>query len=354
MKVGFAIGDWRDDARFEDGTPIYGGSGWIRFGQYAKHSKLNPIAGELIRERGTNILGVRDWDGVEHLDCDVVIMQRWMHQSLPAAIKDARKQGQVIINDIDDWYWGLSPHNLAFYMSHPRANKNENVDHYRRIAAVSTGVLTSTPVLADRLTKFVNPDKIVVIDNHVEFGKFTPRTHTEKGRPTIGWVGSTAHRSNDIAVLRPAAREVRDEFRFHHSGDSEAYVPFAIEIGIDDVTVHPAVPPQRLPELFTFDIGVVPLSKAAFNESKSWIKGLEYVAAGVPFVASPLPEYVRMKEEYGVGRLAKNTTEWVKHLRELRDPDLRQAEAAANLEATRKLDVVNGAELWDAAVLSFI
>ncbi len=36
-------------------------------------------------------------------------------------------------------------------------------------------------------------------------------------------------------------------------------------------------------------VGIAPLVDRPFNRSKSWIKGLEYSAFGLPFVASPLP-----------------------------------------------------------------
>ena len=50
-------------------------------------------------------------------------------------------------------------------------------------------------------------------------------------------------------------------------------------------------------------VGLVPLLDSAFNRAKSWLKGLEYAALGVPFVASPTPEYVKLAG-LGAGLLA--------------------------------------------------
>ena len=45
------------------------------------------------------------------------------------------------------------------------------------------------------------------------------------------------------------------------------------------------------PRMFrNIDIGIAPLSDVPFHHAKSAIKGLEYPAAGVPFIASPSPE----------------------------------------------------------------
>ena len=55
------------------------------------------------------------------------------------------------------------------------------------------------------------------------------------------------------------------------------------------------------------DTGIVPLQRSRFNEAKSNLKGLEYAALGVPFVASPTAEYERLAEskfEAGRGTIA--------------------------------------------------
>jgi hypothetical protein len=38
-------------------------------------------------------------------------------------------------------------------------------------------------------------------------------------------------------------------------------------------------------------VGLVPLTRGPFNEAKSYLKGLEYAAAGIPFIATPTEEY---------------------------------------------------------------
>lgn len=355
VKVAIATGDWNDKAKNEDGTPILGGAGWIRLGQYQKDSTLGAVTGELIWNRDERIFGVRSWDLVEHFDCDIIVMQRWMHESIPDRIKEVRKKGQVILNDIDDWYWGLSQQNSAFYDSHSKVNPNENINHYKKTLIRSDGVITSTPYLADRLSSFIPRDRIHILENHVELDKFAPYEHAESEHPVIGWIGSTAHRSGDLDVLKFAYSQNDDKFRYHHSGHVGWFPHFYDEVGMgkDDVTILLPVPPEKLGEQYVFDIGVVPLKNIPFNDAKSWIKGLEYAAAGIPFVASPSEEYVRFKKEYGVGRLAKNGGAWTKHFNELADPRVRAEEAEAALQAIQPLDVAYGAKKWDEIVSSF-
>ena len=78
--------------------------------------------------------------------------------------------------------------------------------------------------------------------------------------------------------------------------------------------------------LSRFHVGLIPLTRKPFNEAKSNLKGLEYAAAGIPFIATPTEEY-RVLHASGVGRLAESEDEWVDHARELLDVDVRREEA---------------------------
>ena len=354
MKFAVATGDF-NTAEYEDGTKILGGSGWIRFGQYVQYSELDPLIGELIWKEQSGEFGVRDWKGTEHFGIDVLLMQRWMHDTIPARMKTAQGNGQIILNDVDDWYWGLNPGNQAFHDSHPKVSPRENIIHYRKAVAQSDGVVTSTPYLAERLSSFVRKDKLVVLPNHIEIDKFRPHVHTEADKPVIGWLGSTAHRSGDLSILKGVYSQTKDRYGYHHSAHVGWFPPFyeVVGLGIDDVTILPPAPSEKLGQLMRFDIGVVPLTSNSFNEAKSWIKGLEYAAAGIPFVASGSSEYKRLKSVYGVGRIAFKQPEWVKHLEQLRDPAFRQEEADANLAAIAPLDAPNGAKIWDDIIRSF-
>jgi hypothetical protein len=66
----------------------------------------------------------------------------------------------------------------------------------------------------------------------------------------------------------------------------------------------------------------VPLSKCAFNEFKSNLKGLEMAASGNPFVASPTESYIEL-HAHGAGELARKPKDWHRALDRLRDPEER-------------------------------
>jgi glycosyltransferase involved in cell wall biosynthesis len=112
-------------------------------------------------------------------------------------------------------------------------------------------------------------------------------------------------------------------------------------------STHQMVPIFEYPILFEgIDIGLVPLSDKPFNYSKSAIKGMEYTAAGVPFIAARTPEYQWLYKEHNVGRTAKNPADWKKHLTQLLDPSVRAEDRQRNRENVKALDINNTWPDW--------
>jgi hypothetical protein len=98
------------------------------------------------------------------------------------------------------------------------------------------------------------------------------------------------------------------------------------------------------------DVGMIPLSPTAFNSSKSRLKGIEYMAVGVPWVASPREEYRRLHRESGCGLLANTPKEWYSKLRLLMDDDVmrkEQAEAGRSYMAGQTYQA-NAWRYWEA------
>lgn len=287
-----------------------------------------------------------DADEVLH-DPEVIIMQRLMHEGLINHVQKARAYGQKIINDMDDWYWGLSTSNQAFHANHPKRNPKENINHYKSVIGKSDLVTVSTPYLMDRLSAFVRAP-MVLVPNYVDTARFTPFQHRDIEVPTVGWVGSTAHRSGDIETiagwLRPMAE--RGEVNLYHGGNHLASPSFATKLGIDPelVRTKPMTPAAEYPSLMDMDIGVIPLSMIPFNEAKSDIKGLEYASAGIPFVAQATGSYKALHADYGIGLVADKPANWIKQIKKLFDYNTRTQLAEQGLESVKSRDIKHGVE----------
>lgn len=65
------------------------------------------------------------------------------------------------------------------------------------------------------------------------------------------------------------------------------------------------------------DIGIMPLQDTPFQRAKCALKLLEYMAAGLPAVASPVGINAQILQQSGAGRTATTADEWINALAEL-------------------------------------
>jgi len=341
--LGIASGDWLNPRKSSTGTERWGGAGWVRIGQYVPLLPFPAAVGLLIWNR--DHFSIQEANG-EMFDPDVILMQRLMHAGISGNIPVAQAYGQKIINDVDDWFWGLSPSNMAFKVNHPKNKPTENIYTYRESIHKSDLVTVSTPYLADRFMG-MGITNVEVIKNTVDVARFTPKVHSDSDVPQVGWVGSTNHRSGDLETLKGIFPQFlrSGKITLYHGGTTAHSDSFASRVGVaeSDVETAPLCPHDEYPNLLNMDIGIVPLTNTPFNRAKSDIKGLEYSAAGIPFIAQNLDAYVDLAKELGVGRIAKNPSQWIKHIEALRDPVLRAEEGADYREVVRiKRDISFG------------
>lgn len=274
----------------------------------------------------TRGFGIKDTSNTGIFGFTNVMLKLMMLRWTPRQIELAQNLGQRIYCDIDDYYQGLTPANKAYTETHSEQNKVQNRDHYEKVIQTADILTVSTPFLYDYYSKQRN--NVYMIRNGVNTRQFTPVTQNK--RPVLGWTGATDYRNNDLEQLRDWLPDFLEEhdLRFHHAGHNPDAPSFAELTGINPrrVTTSPMTIIDLYPEGFQFDIGIVPLNDIPFNHAKSNIKGLEYAAAGIPFVASDLPEY-RLLHEDGVGLLATSPENWATQITNLMDWEYRKKEA---------------------------
>lgn len=352
IKIGFASTDWSRSMTDDSGAPVPGGANWVRLQQNRRNLKYKSVTGLLLHHPQKGF-GIADWYQNAHYDCDVIILQRLMFGNL-IDVLEKRNSSQIIINDIDDWYWGLHEDNAAYKLTHPDYNKTENIDFYKTIIQMCDGVTVSTPFLADKVQNEFGCQRVDIIENCVSINDFRKRYHRQR-KMKIGWVGSTSHRSGDLEILQGTIDHRK--YLTHHSGHLNGAPFFADKIGIPRhrVTLGPMHHPLNYARLsFEFDCGLAPLNDVPFNHAKSWIKGIEYAASNVPFIASDVGEYRRLYDVYGIGRLASCTEDWIRHFDELQDASLRAEEAKQQSERVQALDVKIMADNWSKLIDSYL
>ena len=78
-------------------------------------------------------------------------------------------------------------------------------------------------------------------------------------------------------------------------------------------------------ELRKLDIGLVPLPLTSWTPHKFYLKLVQYMALGIPAVATPLGSNPIVIEDGKTGFLAESSSDWVRLITELaRSPELRE------------------------------
>lgn len=310
--------------------------------------------------RGQSMFGKPAWHadygfgvqigGRAHFGFDTVMLKMVMARWTPFQMRAAKALGQRLIVDVDDHYDAISEDNRAFHTTDPKVNPVHNREHFAKVVAEADVVTVTTPELYDHYAQTV--DDIRLIRNGVNPKQFKRRKQRNR-KPIVGWAGSIAWRSEDVKQLNPwfgEWLETRD-VQFHHAGHEGDQVTFAELAGVDPsrVSTSGMEPITSYADMLTrFDVGIVPLVDTPFNRAKSTIKGLEYTLAGIPFVASPLPEYERLAD-MGVGRIGQTPEHFLSQLDALLDYKVRNHEAAVQFERVLKEHtIVQRAPEWAA------
>jgi hypothetical protein len=291
---------------------------------------------------------------------DIVVMKLLMQREVLEGMDYAESLGQKVVVDVDDWYEGLPESNRAFKVTDSKNNPDNNREIYAEIIRRAFAITVSTPFLYDYYSS--KRKNVYLVRNGIDIsipGRWTnvPR-NSAKHRMAIGWVGATDWRSHDLEQIAPWLSNYmgKNKLHFHHSGHNQSS-PNAcdlLQISKKHFRSCGLAPILSYPQLFRhFDIGIVPLNDIPFNHAKSFIKGLEYAAAGIPFVSSYSPEYQYLAD-CGIGKVAKSDSEWQEHLDALLDPRIRAYEKEKNKEVLSSFSMqVRGLD-WDMAFRSIL
>jgi len=98
-------------------------------------------------------------------------------------------------------------------------------------------------------------------------------------------------------------------------------------------------------------VGLAPLIRCEFNESKSWCKALEYACKGIPIVASDVGQYPQWLGDSDAGLLVHGHQKWDEVLEQTLDAGWRQKAADAAYAKASDWTIDKHAHLW-AAVYS--
>ncbi len=155
---------------------------------------------------------------------------------------------------------------------------------------------------------------VAVIPTTIDTEEYLPRTSRAEGPVVIGWSGSLTtiqHFKHAVPALLQVKKKYGDRIAIRVIGDGSFRYE---ELGIHGL---PWKKETELDDLRAMDIGIMPLPDDEWARGKCGLKGLQYMALGIPTLMSPVGVNADIVKDGVNGFLPKTEDEWVERLCEL-------------------------------------
>jgi glycosyltransferase involved in cell wall biosynthesis len=243
---------------------------------------------------------------------DVVFVQRGLYPMGPAIVaRSLERFGGRVVFDLDDAVFRMKP---ALESRGTFAQWLYGPQQAEAIIRRADAVVVSSAELADALPSYAA--NRIVLPTVPDPARYTVATHQDSLPVTIGWAGTVGN----IRYLEP----LRGVFEgLKRSGLAQLEV-VSSEPWAGPGTFRRWTLEEEASVFGRFSIGVMPLPDTPYTRAKAGFKLLQYMAAGLPVVASPIGVNQELVERSGAGFVASSAAEWEEALHELAvNPDLR-------------------------------
>jgi len=261
----------------------------------------------------------------------IFIFREAIFLGTPFFEKRLAKKSKVIF-DFDDSIWipNVSAANKMFSILKNPAKTSS-------IIKVSDLVFAGNEYLAGYARNFNK--NVVIIPTTIDTDEYKPMEKRMNDRVCIGWSGSITtieHFETGLDAYTEIKKKYGDKIYFKVIGDGR-YINS--DLGIKGL---PWKKEDELKELREIDIGIMPLPDSEWAKGKCGLKGLQYMALGIPTIMSPVGVNSEIIKDGENGFLAGSNEEWVQKLSLLIDSfELRKKIGAAGYKTVEDRYSVN-------------
>jgi glycosyltransferase involved in cell wall biosynthesis len=256
---------------------------------------------------------------------DLIYLQKGIFPGLDSSWELKMAENRPIIVDLDSAVWlprDGEELRLPFY---------HREESFQKLLQQAKSVVAGNEFIANHVRPF-NP-RVTVIPTSID----TARYRRASTAPVVGWIGSRTALP-DLKPLASVFQQLNLTPRVIAGGD-----PGSLGFKVDFREWSLAT---EVDELAQIGIGIAPLPETPWANSLCGVKLLQYMACGMPVVASPVGVHREIIQHGVNGLLAATPDEWRDCLKQLiGDESLRQRLGAAGRETVAsRYDIQNAAE----------
>ncbi len=226
---------------------------------------------------------------------DAVFVQKGVFPGLYAGFERQFAARKPLIYDFDDAMWlrRVGGSRMAQLLHRERAAQE--------MLRCASAVIAGNDYLAEYAARFNR--HVTVIPTAIDTARYPTA-----GGTTVGWIGSRTTLPY-LKALKPVFGKLGIAPHVIAAGDPET-LGFRVQF-------RPWTLETELNELAQLGIGIAPLPDGPWERGKCGVKVLQYMACGIPVVASPVGVHNQIVQHGVNGYLAGETVEWEMYLREL-------------------------------------
>lgn len=268
---------------------------------------------------------------------DAVIIQRKFLN--PSDARLLRQFAKKIVLDIDD---ALMFHNRPVGMISRLRTRRD----FAATTKILDHLVAGNPYLADQFRR-LRPDlPVTVLPTVVEVNSYPQKIHKPSPSLRLVWIGS----SSTLPYLAGALPALEDAARIVPGLKLTIIADRALSSSILPIEHVRWSQSTERTDLLRGDIGIAPTPGDPWTLGKCGFKIIQYMAAGLPVIASPIGANAQIVKEDQTGYLPPAYADWPRLIAQLaRDSELRQKLGqAGRTSAQRHFSLQTAVDTWAA------
>ena len=243
---------------------------------------------------------------------DVVYVQRRLLGTVDLAF--LRRASRRLVYDFDD---------AVMYRSSRHSNQVSFSRRwaFKRMVRASDAVIAGNHFLKGEALRYVEEGKVTVIPTAVDLERYPPKDYgTSRDSVVLGWIGS----GSTLWYLRNLNPVLEALYRRYPQIELKVVSDEFLDSSVVPVVKKKWALEDEVSDLQSFDIGLMPLTDDVWSQGKCGLKAVQYSAAGIPVVCSPIGINRDIVEDGLNGYWASTDAQWVERISRLIDePPLR-------------------------------